>query len=738
MENHVIATPLSGRHAGAFARLARRRCLGVAAILLLSFSLATTAQAATKHVLLLTSSERGFGPQAAFVDELRPDLIKASPDPIDLIEMSVQAARASGIAPDASVAERLESTFGTQHLDMVVTIGGPAATFGQEFRQQLFPTTPLLFAGVDRRFIENARLTPLDAAVATEHNAAPIIDEIGRLLPDTRTVMVVIGASNLEQFWLKELKQEFQRFDGRLRFIWTNDLSLAEMIEKAGTLPPHSAIFYALLSMDARGEPVVGQRAFAQLRASANAPMFGLYDTQLGNGIVGGRLLTTDELCDKTVSVAMRVLRGESPGATAATVEELGPPTYDWRELQRWKIAEDRLPSGSVVRFREPTIWQRYKGPIIAGATLASVQAAAAVVLLVGLVRRRQDPPSETIEESPLQPMTANASVRVWTAGPDGRRVETSHSTHAVSQATWASYVHPDDTARCFDIYRRSFERRQPFQVQYRIRRDSGNERWILDTGVPRFSGEEFLGYAGSAVDVTDLAVERTELSNLSRRLMLSHEREQAAVSKKLHDDVCQRIMMLTLRLHNLSTAPPDGGMKSGVEEVGEQLSGIASEIFTISDPVYHKLELLGLVAACRTLCGELSKTGGVMIHFQYDDIPDDLPADVSLALFRVLQEAVANAVRHSGAPDVWVSLRGASGEIQLDVTDLGSGFDPQRDVSQDRVGMVAMRERLTLVNGECTIESRPGDGTRVRASIPIRTELLAPPIERPDHLDLR
>src|SRR6185369_6507919 len=105
---------------------------------------------------------------------------------------------------------------GADRLDLVMTIGGPAATFAKQFRQQIFPATPMLIAGVDRRFVENATLADNETTVATQHDPALMIDEILRLLPETRTVMVVIGASRVEQFWLQEMKREFRRFGGRL------------------------------------------------------------------------------------------------------------------------------------------------------------------------------------------------------------------------------------------------------------------------------------------------------------------------------------------------------------------------------------------------------------------------------------------------------------------------------------------------------------------------------------------
>jgi hypothetical protein len=122
-----------------------------------------------------------------------------------------------------------------------MTIGGPAATFARQFRDELFPATPMLLAGVDRRFVEQGTLAGNETAVVTQHDPALIIDEILRLLPETRTVLVVVGASQVEQFWLKEMKREFGRFGDRLQFVWTNELSFAEIVARCGTMPARSA-----------------------------------------------------------------------------------------------------------------------------------------------------------------------------------------------------------------------------------------------------------------------------------------------------------------------------------------------------------------------------------------------------------------------------------------------------------------------------------------------------------------
>jgi signal transduction histidine kinase/ABC-type uncharacterized transport system substrate-binding protein len=692
-----------------------RRCSPALLVgLLLLGPQSAVARGETKHVLVLSSSERPFAPQSGFANTLVRDLIRLSREPIEFVEVSVQAARASGEAPDASTAQRIRSAFASQKLDLVVTIGGPAATVAQQFRAELFPATPMLIAGVDRRFVEHGTFTDNETTVATQHDPAMMIDEILRLLPDTRNVLVVVGASHLEQFWLQEMKREFSRFGARLHFTWTNELSYQEILERSGTMPAQSAIFFAILSVDGNGEPRVEADTVSSLHAVANVPIFALHG--MGHGIVGGPLLSMDELSLTTSQVALRVLAGESPGRIKTPVQRTGRATYDARELRRWNIDEGRLPPESVVLFREPTIWQRNRGPITFGALLGGIPVVA-IVLFVGVMKRRART-RQSVAASVLTPAPADATVRVWTAGADGQRMDADQAPGAGQRRPWWAVVHPEDAERCRETYRRSLERREPFQMEYRIREAGGEERWILDTGLVKFSGEVFDGYVGSAVDISRLWRARAELSNLSRHLIQAHEDERAALAKTLNEDVCQRMMALTLRLHKMQGPAHD----ADVADIREKLTSLVAEVAAVTDPVYGRLEVLGLTTAGRRFCQDLSAQYNVTIHFQ-DDVPGDLPPEVALAVFRVLQEATLNAVVHSKAREIRVSVRSTAAEVRLQIVDRGVGFDTKRAVPGGGVGLVAIRERLKLVNGDSAIVSGPGEGTCVEAWVPLRLD---------------
>lgn len=227
-----------------------------------------------RHVLLLYSYEREFA-SAAFANRFRVDLMRESSVPIDFIEVALQPTPTSVREPDDAIVQDLRSKFDGRRLDLVVPMGGPAVTFTQRHKDELFPAAPVLLASVDHRFVPADALPANATAVCVRNDPPKMIDSILRLLPDTRTVVVVIGASAHESFWLKEVRTAFQRFDNRLTFIWTNDWSYEHLLRRCARLPSHTAILYGLLLLDGNGVPQQEEHTLADLHATANAPIAG-------------------------------------------------------------------------------------------------------------------------------------------------------------------------------------------------------------------------------------------------------------------------------------------------------------------------------------------------------------------------------------------------------------------------------------------------------------------------------
>ncbi len=626
--------------------------------LFVSLASASGAGAGPKRVLILYSDGRNFAPWAVIASAFQTELAEHSGLPIEFCEVSLPGPVFDPGDADEPTVRYLQTQFDGHKPDLIVPFGGSAVRFALRLRQ-IFPSTPLLLASVQERYLSSVTLDADTATVAARFDFPAQIEHIRRILPGTTNIAVVLGSSKLEAFVKQDLQREFAIFTNQLGLTWLDQYTLAQMQEEVGRLPPHTVIYCIALLADGAGVPHEYEKVIKALRATANAPMESMCESALGLGIVGGPL--TDSLAEgqKSARVAVRILNGERAGEIHVPAPTVSTPLYDWRELRRWNISEDRLPPGSVIKFREPTMWVRYRWSVISGVSILAVLVGLIAALVLNLRRSRKAERSlrDSEERMKLAAEAAHlgmwewdlATNRVWVderarerigatdsesdysrfwqvVHPDDRpgvaqalaqaisgdgsyenvhrrvladggvrwiaahgRVEfdvahkpirmrgvglditarkvaeeraresegkflvMANSTPVIMWATgpdksctfcnqawleftgrplkeqlgygWVESVHPEDRAGCKKLYEEAFDARQPFTMEYRVRRHDGQYRWISDHGVPRYDPEgNFLGFMGSCVDVTerketeqDAQRTKEELAHVSR-----------------------------------------------------------------------------------------------------------------------------------------------------------------------------------------------------------------------------
>jgi len=354
------------------------------------------------------------------------------------------------------------------------------------------------------------------------------------------------------------------------------------------------------------------------------------------------------------------------------------------------------------------------------------------LVSFVDLTERRQAEIKLRESEERFRLVANTAPVMIWMSGTDrlcnyfnkpwldfsGRSLE------AELGNGWAEGVHPDDLGRCLQTYTEAFDRRESFEMQYRLRRHDGEYRWVLDKGVPRFNPDHtFAGYIGSCIDITERKLAEEGLATIGRRLIEAHEEERAWIGRELHDDINQRLALLAVELDQWrQQGPSTPDLNEHIRHAQERISQIAKDVQGLSHRLHSsKLEYLGLATAANSFCRELSEQAKIEVQFRHTGLPRNLPKEVSLCLFRVLQEALQNAVKHSGVRSFAVDLEGSVDLINLTVADFGSGFEEQEAFTRQGLGLISMRERLHLVRGELSVNSKPGAGTTIRARVPLK-----------------
>ena len=222
-------------------------------------------------------------------------MLRAWPEKVALYDFSLETGRPGPGENEGAIVQVLRSRFADMKLDLVVAVGAPAARFYTRYREELFPVVPILVVA-DQRTVPATRLKPGDSIVGTNTSGAKVLNGILELLPETTTVAVIVGTSPGEQFWAAELRREFAPFENRVKFLWLTNLRLSEVRESVAALRPGAVALYGLLQVDAAGIPYEQDYAIKKLRAASSVPLFGFFESQIGQGMVGGPLLSGAEV----------------------------------------------------------------------------------------------------------------------------------------------------------------------------------------------------------------------------------------------------------------------------------------------------------------------------------------------------------------------------------------------------------------------------------------------------------
>ena len=291
------------------------------------------------------------------------------------------------------------------------------------------------------------------------------------------------------------------------------------------------------------------------------------------------------------------------------------------------------------------------------------------------------------------------------------------------SASGWSDAVHPDDRGRVREISERSVAGASSFAIEYRLRRRDGEYRWIVDSGAPWHDAHgRVAGYVDSVVDVSDRRRAEDTLRELGGRLIAAQEEERRDIARQLHDDVSQRLALLSVEIEHLEL---HRGHASDRGERWKALSraaaGIGTDVHRISHRLHpSRLDALGLVAAISGLCQELFSQQSLHVRFTHVAVPHAIPGDVALCLYRIVQEALQNVIKHSGRMEAEVHLEGSVNGLLLRIADPGGGFTPERREGVG-LGLLSMRERAHALGGDFVVQTAPGRGTRIGARIALQ-----------------
>jgi two-component system NarL family sensor kinase len=627
--------------------------------------------------------------------------------------------------------------------DVVVAVGTTALDFVHEYHRNLFHGAQIVYWG-RRRGLDNWRSdTPITGVVApdmTEHMKSTVAF-IRQLQPDLECLVVVSGTSSDDRDWEKAARQELRQFEDPIAVVYLSGLPLDDLEKRVANLRGKTAILVLTMSQDGAGRRLARTDVLSRVLERATVPMYTTSALYIDTGVVGGAMVNQEMMTVEAAGLVARLLQGESiremPVRDSTIVAMV-----NWKAMRRWGIQEERLLPGTVVMYKDQSIWNLY-GWYIAGVVfLCIVEGILIVALLVQRARRRGA--EKTMRESQrlLQSAIDALDARIALLDENGTIITVNQPWKSYAEAgccgagngSGSNYLEMSATntqceeARVVsggikDLLSRDL---RDFRCLYPSAR-TDKTLWF-QVRVKRFNSDGGLRLVVAHEDVTEIKQAHDAQQQLTGLLLRAQDEERRRIARDLHDVTVQNMVVLKADLTRVQKGTQNG-WTGAVETLGESLllcDQVIKELRTLSYLLHPPfLDEAGLLPALQWFVRGFIQRSGIQVELVVLGDIGRLAPDVETALFRVVQESLTNIHRHSGSSNAIIWVTKEKDTVLVRVTDEGHGFslpatpDNHEAALSAGVGILGMRQRLRQLGGELDIESS-SEGTTVNARISI------------------
>jgi PAS domain S-box-containing protein len=716
-------------------------CVMVASFAGVSRAACAEATAPTR-VLVIHQYSMDMPFRAAFDPAFQKALRSSYSGPLEIYSEALETYRFSGSDHALLMQRYLRDKYQGRRLDVVVAVYDTALRFVRAHHDELFPNVPVV--GLTTRPFEvnpGESLTGMWTGSSLSQTAHLAL----HLLPGTRHLFFVESAlQNLGA--VREVAQSLHDLEPQVAVTYIEDRPVAEMQAALRHAPADSVVLYSRQLIGAPGEPIDQVDGLKQVKAAAALPVYGTSESLVGSGLIGGYVSSVEGNAARVAALALRVAGG-TPASTIPVASGVVAPVFDARELRKQGIDEARLPEGSQLLFREPTFWRAYRRYVWGAAGVFAALALFIGALLVQRQRRRRAEVAlrsayadvvQSRQRYTLATSACGVGVFDWHIltkdlylDPTFMAILGYDRSAPARLEELLEYIHPQDRpATTAGALACAEGRSTVYAQEHRMITSDGRIRWFQCRGSV-IDGKRLVGTfwditerkeAEAALRESELALRarHAEIQHLAGRLIAAQEVERGRIARDLHDDLSQKLALLTIDIDQLGRqkALPRGVIER-VEEISHRASEIATDVHQLSHQLHPtKLEALGLVSAIQSVCRDVSNQHDVVVEFRHEHVPPAIAPDVALCLYRIVQESLRNVVKHSGSPRAMVSVTASDGMLVLQVADQGRGFDVG-ETDHAGLGLVSMQERVTFVGGDIVVRSTPGHGTRIGVRVP-------------------
>jgi signal transduction histidine kinase/ABC-type uncharacterized transport system substrate-binding protein len=705
-------------------------------------------------VLILHSNQRPTPAAVIIEDTLRKVMHDTLGRPVEVYSEFLDDERFATMTYAGAAAEFLGRKYAERNVRVIVAAAPQALKFVTDFRNRMPAGAPVVHIGVARDQLERMRLPPNIVGNTVDLDPTATLELALRLQPDAERLVIVVGAAERDQVWEQRVRAAVGRLETRLEVEYLIALPTADVLHRLSALSKDTIVFTPGYFVDGAGHVGTPRQSLELIASASAAPVYGPLDTFLGTGIVGGYMTTYRDQAEQAGAIVVRLLNGTAP--TKITTFSLpNLPLMDWRQLRRWGMDERRLPADAVVRFREPTAWEKYEREISVGLAILVLQAGLIAALLFEQRLRRRT--ASALDDSERRMTLAAGAARlstwiwdiardkVWTAPPSRRHSgQANPSPERLEDVLRA--VHPADRLEVERAIRQAAAKNEDLDVEYRWSGPDGELRWIAARGrAEKGDGERLMGVA---LDITarkeaELQAEkdRSALTHMTRvsmmgqlsasiahqlnqplaailgnaeaaRKMLGRERVDLGELKEICDDIVTEDNRAAEVIRRLGALYKRGEMKLGPldlnELVRETLDLVRTELMT-----RHVVPVTDLAPSLPAIDG-----GRVQLQ------------QVLLNLILNAADAMSGLEATKRKLTIRTELDGVN--VRLCVVDQGTGIAPD-DIKNVfdafwstktggmGIGLAICQSILTAHRGRLTVANNPDGGATFCATWPVR-----------------
>jgi PAS domain S-box-containing protein len=446
---------------------------------------------ATKNVLLLFSG-RFIAPLSIAVDEAVRATFQRSPSvKVELYAETLDVARFDPERYGPLLASYLREKFADRKLDLIITSLPQAPRFLLKFRKELFPDTPIVYCLADESELTALTPAPNVTGIPLRIPWKETLDLALGIHPDTRHVVVIAGTDGLARLYLRQSQQVFRPYENRLAFTYLTDRTLPQLLKEVASLRPQTVIIYTTFAADSAGQVYIDAEVSGIVAKAANAPVYSINNTFMGRGITGGQIIDNGAHATRATEIGLRILAGEKP-ETIIVGDVPSSPRFDARQLKRWNIAESRLPAGTIVLYKNPSIWKQYRLLIL----IVGVCLLEALLILGLLVHRRRRRLAEEFLRQKTEELDQFFNVTLdllCIANTDGYFLRLNPTWEKILGYTreelmakrFLDFVHPDDVGPTQEAISTLASQQKVFSFENRYRCKDGTYRWLEWSSAP-------------------------------------------------------------------------------------------------------------------------------------------------------------------------------------------------------------------------------------------------------------